>query len=351
MDEQRQAIPWPHLPARTLESSLQVDGRGRRGGSAVVFQLVGQLDLLYKRYTGTGTVSRSETHLAQLVAIGSAAGDPELSFLRRHFAWPRSVVIGRDGNVTGLLVPRVPPAFEAALVTNRVRVRDLNDLLFETRAARAGISPATRRQKLEMLSDLIEALDWLHRHDLVHEDLAAQNVLWRTEGGAGVLLLDCDSLRPLGRTADDPLLTSVDWTDPRVLAGDVRRPDHASMIYGLGLLTARVLADPDWRPPDNGREGFPADRMSEALAAVVVDSVRPGLPRPSLVQWRKAVTVATATLRPDTATDVDRPEVTTAAPPPIEYEGPGSDAARRISLAVGVVLGAALAAILVLGLL
>jgi hypothetical protein len=348
MEEQRTSTPWPPVPARTPESDLRLAGSGTRGGSSIVYRLHGRLDVVYKKYT----IQRAETDLARLIKLGNDLDTEDEAFVRRHLAWPRSVVTDGHGGVAGVLLARVPPAFEAALVTHRVRVRDLNYLIYEERAARAGVSPATRLQKLQLLDDVAAVLDWLHRHDLVHEDLAAQNVLWRLEGGAGVLLLDCDSLRPAQSGVDDPLLTSVDWTDPRILRGEEHRPDHASMIYGLGLLAARSLGEPSWRPARDGRNNMPVDRVPAPLGQVVSASVRPDLPRPSVAQWREALAKTMEELDATAAlsTKVNPAAVPTAAPPPLAVEGIGAGASSQLALVVGLVLGAIAAAVLILGL-
>ncbi|WP_431977369.1 hypothetical protein [Micromonospora haikouensis] len=330
--------PWPDLPARVPERSIRTYGSGARGGSSTVFDVFGYDDtLLYKKYA----TPRSETNLDRLVAMYRGLDADAAAFVRHRYAWPLAVVAGGDATVAGVLIPRVAMTYRAHLSTKKVRVRDLNYLLYEARAARVGVEPASLREKLTLIRALVEALLWLESRGLVHEDLAAHNLVWTLRPAPTVLLLDCDSIRPARSPVDEPLYTSTDWTDPRVLTGDTPRPDHASTVYTVGLLAARVLSSPSWRPSD--ADGAPGGQVPAGLAVVLSDSVRASLPRPSLSDWMSALDAVIAGM-PEGGPELTATSVTSGEPLPrtsLTYAVKG-----RLAVAAGFVIGAVAAVVL-----
>lgn len=320
------ADPWPPLPRPLTEAEVGYGDQVAQGGSARVFTVLGERkSLLYKKY--------HERHggadLDRLVEVYAGLDDATASSVRERLAWPVAVV--RDGeDVVGALVVRAGPAFRVTLPDGRTRVRDLNFLLYEKRAERLGVRRATDRQKVELLDRLVAVLSWLDDRGFVHEDLAAHNVLWALDPPS-VFVLDCDSLRATAEPGDQPLYTTVDWTDPRVLSAEVGRPDRASTSYVLGLLAARTLVSPYWHPGDD----LPAERLPAALAPLVARATGPAGDRPSLSEWGRALDRAL----PQTLGAVVEPE---AAGDPAAVRR-----ADRLSFALGLLLGAC-AAVLVL---
>ncbi|SCG37032.1 protein kinase family protein [Micromonospora coxensis] len=340
------ADTWPDLPPRVPERTLRTWGPGVRGGSSTVFDVFGHDDtVLYKKYA----IPRAEEDLDRLVQLYRGLDDDSAALVRRRYAWPLAVVAGADGAVAGVLVPRAGMAYQAHLSTKKVRVRDLNYLLYEARAARVGIEPASLREKLKLIRALVEALRWLETRGLVHEDLAAHNLLWTLRPQPAVLLLDCDSIRPVDSVVEEPLLTSTDWTDPRVLTGDTPRPDHASTVYAVGLITARVLVAPSWRPSGADTDDPLGGQVPAALAPLIRASVRASGSRPRLSQW---LTTLDAVIEAMTG---EGPELqTTPSVSPVEslprtawtYALKG-----RLAVTVGFVIGAVAAVVLLTGLL
>jgi hypothetical protein len=312
-----------------------------------VFDVFGYGDkVLYKKYT----ISRAEADLDRLVRIRRRWDDDSAAYVRRHYAWPLAVVTAGDGAVAGVLVPRASMAYRAHLSTQRVRVRDFNYLLYEARAARVGVEPASVREKLMLIRALVEALNWLETQGLVHEDLAAHNLLWTTSPEPSVLMLDCDSIRPADSKVEEPLLTTTDWTDPRVLTGVVARPDHAATVYAIGLIVARVLGSPSWRPSDTDVEDSPGGQLPDGLRSVLRDSVRGSTPRPQLTSWLASLDEAIDSTPEDARRLLGT--TTDAAPPgPLPQTGLTYAVKGRLALAAGFVIGAVGAIVLLTGLL
>ncbi|MFD6697277.1 hypothetical protein [Micromonospora aurantiaca (nom. illeg.)] len=299
--------------------------------------------MLYKRYE----ITRAEMDLDRLVNLYRGLDETDAAAVRGRFAWPLAIVTGGDGTVAGVLVPRAGMTYQAHLSTKKVRPRDLNYLLYEARAARVGVEPASLREKLTLVRALVDALLWLAERDLVYEDLAAHNLLWTLHPEPSVLLLDCDSIRPVDSMTDDPLLTSTDWTDPRVLTGDIPRPDHASTVYAVGLIAARVLIAPAWRPSDiNDTLG---GQVPTGLEAVLRESVRATTPRPRLGAWRTAVDEAIAAMTGDGPELVATETATSGESIPQTYWTYAVKG--RLAVAAGFILGALAAVMLLTGLL
>ncbi|ACZ86515.1 hypothetical protein [Streptosporangium roseum] len=279
------AEAWPPVPPRIPEAEVGFGEPQAVGGASTVYTVLGQRkSLLYKRY--------SEPHVAaeldRLVSKYSGMAPKAAAYARTHLAWPVAAVCDGD-HVVGVLVVRAGQEFHVTLSASRTRVRDFNFLLYEKRAEKLGVERATDRQKVELLRGLVDVLSWLDERGLVHEDLAAHNVLWRLDPPS-VFVLDCDSLRSLAESSKQPLYTTVDWTDPRVLTNDVDRPDGASTSYVLGLLAARTLVSPYWHPGDT----LPADRFPAALTQMVARAHGPAEDRPSLPEWGRALDGALA---------------------------------------------------------
>jgi hypothetical protein len=334
------ADTWPHVPLRILERDIRYHGIGVQGGSSTVFNVFGYEDrVLYKKYA----IPRAETDLDRLVQLQRDLDNDSAAFLRRHFAWPLTVVIAGDGAVAGVLIPKADMAYRAQLSTNRVRVRDFNYLLYEARAAQIGVEPARTRQKLILIRVLVQVLMWLEDRCLVHEDLAAHNLLWTVWPQPSVLLLDCDSIRPADSRVAEPLLTTTDWTDPRVLSGEIPRPDQASTVYTVGLLVARVFGSPYWRPSATADDS-PSGRLLAGLLAVLRESTRASTPRASLAQWTAALDEAIKGTPEDTSELA--PTASAAPPEPLRQGGLSYALKERLALAAGFALGAVAAIML-----
>lgn len=318
---------WPSLPPQIEESEVGLGEQLAVGGASAVYTVLGQRKtLLYKRYGD----SHHAAVLDRLVDTHAKLTPKAAAFARSHLAWPVAVV--RDGErVAGVLIVRAAQDFHVTLSASRTRVRDFNFLLYEKRAEKLGVQRATDRQKVELLRDLVGVLTWLDERGLVHEDLAAHNLLWKLDPPA-VFVLDCDSLRPLTEPSEQPLYTTVDWTDPRVLSREVDRPDGASTSYVLGLLTARVLVSPYWHPEDS----LPSDRFPAALTPLVTRAHGSADDRPSLSEWDRALSSASAQT---TGTVV---EPTSAGSPDVTQR------ADRVAFLIGLVVGAALAVFVLL---
>ncbi|MEU5691835.1 hypothetical protein [Actinosynnema sp. NPDC020468] len=319
---------FPVVPAEVPVAEVGPGEQVGRGGASTVFALAGERkSLLYKKYDEL----RGRVALDHLVHVHTELDVEQAAYARERLAWPVAVVLS-GGRAVGTLVVRAGAEFHFALPTGRTRVRDLNHLLYEKRSERLGVVRATDRQKVELLRELVAVLSWLDVRGLVHEDLAAHNVLWSLDPPA-VFVLDCDSVRAVAVPSDQPLYTTVDWTDPRVLATPGSRPDRASTSYLLGLLSARVLVSPYWHPGDP----LPGDRVPAALVPLVAGACGPVGDRPSLAEWSRAVGRAL----PQTVNEVVEPE-------PVADPRAGGTG-DRVAFLVGLLVGMCVAVYVLVG--
>ncbi len=307
-----------------------------RGGTASVYEVHGyDGGMLFKKYDQP----RDPAGMSQLIAIMSQSDADVQAVLRASLAWPDRMVTSEDGQLSGVLIPKARQAFVAHLTVGPPRLRDLNYLLYEERAARVGVVPLPLVKKLRIVTALARVLSLLQGLGLVYEDLAAQNVLWTTDPAPDVFLLDCDSLRKVDSQPGDALYTTADWTDPRVLSGQVRRPDHASVAYGLGLLLIRTLNSPTWHPSTDALEGIEGMQMVPTpLRKILAGSLRRQLPRPTLERWIEAL---------DEAIDSALPTEVQTSPPRVALlrratlGGWQFQTKARLAMTIGVLCGVA----------
>lgn len=253
-------VPAPFRSVRDLTVADLVGD----GGEGVVHDVaetgLGGAPLVFKRYTEPVTGDRRDD-LAHLVALR-----PHLHLGMSAFAWPESLVT-EGPHLVGVLFPRAPDPFWAdfSLRSGRTerRLREAQYLLFAAdKLTRLGVPFATLAQRLEVLSGLLAAVALLHHHGLVYGDVSARNLLYRTDGGVGVFLLDCDGIVEAGTRY---VIDSPDWHDPSAPA--VARPE--TDVYKVALLAARLLAvNPTTRhlPERGGTPAAMAPTFSAALS-------------------------------------------------------------------------------------
>ncbi len=103
---------------------------------------------------------------------------------------------------------------------------------------------ATRRQRLEWLVAVADAIQHAHSRGVVHRDLKPANVLVGDEGVPKVIdfgiarLLDAD---PAGRTRWRGVLGTPAYLSPEQCAGDPDLVDARTDVHGLGVLAIELL--------------------------------------------------------------------------------------------------------------
>lgn len=200
--------------------------------------------------------------------------------------WPVDMALGRDGSVTGVVLPAIP----AALFNEFGKPRGLEFLVM----ARA--HPPAAKGRVALLLRMAEILAFVNARGLVHGDVNGKNLAWTVSPSPVMYLIDCDGMVP---QYPPPTVgvQSMGWTDPRVLDGVVPAHDHYSDWYALALAMYRGLlltpgkldtkTDGKWRAPSQ----IP-DTVSPRIAYLLhrgLDDPLDAQRRPSPGEWANAL--------------------------------------------------------------
>ncbi|MCH0571021.1 hypothetical protein I3F60_17455 [Streptomyces sp. MUM 136J] len=208
--------------------------------------------------------------------------------------WPIDVIHGRNGGVTGVVLPLIPRSFMFTDPDGRPAARTLAFLYL----ARSEPPPPTARVRVGVLLRVCDIFRELEDRRLTHGDLSANNLVWR-ERDAHAYLIDCDGLT----SWNDPPVQGVntpEWTDPRRIAGAITAHDRFSDRFALALALYRGLflnpGGPRWQGGhQNGRWITPSDfpdRLDPALrrmfSRALDDPLATGA-RPGAAEWHHAL--------------------------------------------------------------
>ena len=210
------------------------------GGQASVYELPDfddQYDFVFKRYKKGLVVDRQP--LEKLVALPTNMSEGEISLLEIGASFPTNVV-EHDGEAVGVIIPRAPSDFVVE-IRDAARLCEVQFLTHGERSSLLGLKIPGANDRVSVCHDLARLLAIFHRHGLVHGDLSHKNVLWSCRETARSYLLDCDGAILGDRESALPQVTTPLWTDPRVVSGDIARPDTDSDVLGLALMFYRAF--------------------------------------------------------------------------------------------------------------
>jgi serine/threonine protein kinase len=214
------------------------------------FRLRGStMPLAYKEFTTEEAQQARASAAAVLFRDGLNPADRD--DLDKHTAWPRALVED-EGNVTGLLMPLIPPDFFCGLIdpdTGRKTSKPLEmQWLVATKAqldaAEVELPTVDKAQRLALLAQLAYAIGRLHKHGWVYGDLSFKNAVFALNPPR-MMLIDCDgaaSVRdPRRQQAHTPF-----WAPPECekSAGPryLDQQDTITDVYKLGLAILRCLS-------------------------------------------------------------------------------------------------------------
>lgn len=229
-------------------------------------------------------------HLRQLVEIGrevlvrqraEPGQTPESSV-----NWPVDVALGRDGSVTGVVLPAIP----AALFNEFDKPRGLEFLVM----ARA--HPPAAKGRVALLLRMAEILAFVNARGLVHGDVTGKNLAWTMLPIPVMYLIDCDGMVPQ-HPPPTVGVQSMGWTDPRVLDGVVPAHDQYSDWYALALAMYRGLLLTPGKLDTKTDGKWPApSQIPDALSPRIAYLLHRGLDdpldaqrRPSPGEWANAL--------------------------------------------------------------
>jgi serine/threonine protein kinase/Tfp pilus assembly protein PilF len=158
--------------------------------------------------------------------------------LEQRFARERDIVASLEHpNIARLYDAGVDPAGLPYLSMEYVPGQPLTDYC-DTR----GLSIA---QRLELLLQVLEAVQYAHQRQVIHRDLKPSNILVMEPGQVRLLdfgvakLLDADTANEMTLTSVYGRALTADYASPELLRGD--EVDGRSDIYSLGVLLYELL--------------------------------------------------------------------------------------------------------------
>jgi hypothetical protein len=101
---------------------------------------------------------------------------------------------------------------------------------------------ATEKARVELLIELLRALDYLHRQGMIHRDVKPSNLVVVDRGGAsrGLKLVDFGIAIPRREGYRTRLSGSLPYLAPETLAGEP--PSPATDLFGVGLVGFELFA-------------------------------------------------------------------------------------------------------------
>ncbi len=251
-------------------------------GNARIYRVIGRKDVLYKEFGEPLAGAKEIRRIEELVSAGAEFGGAELSSSRGRIAWPRDAVIEED-EILGVITPYAGDEFYNAQIGKRLMPRHLTYL----RTPEEGVPVEIR---LRLMRQLAGVLALLEHADLVHGDVAAQNVLWKPAPRPSIFLIDCDGMHSDSVEGNDG--STEGWADPRKEEDVIASQDMLSDWFALALAVWRVTTL-SMGTPEHGPDGvvLPPEipRPFRSLLVRTFEDVMDPDPRPSPGEWVEAL--------------------------------------------------------------
>lgn len=205
--------------------------------------------------------------------------------LLRHTAWP--LQLANDGGIAkGFVMRMATPEFRILVTGPKGPRATLADLTFlasdDSYLRKREIAPLpTLQDRIGILGGLADLLAVLHEGGAVYGDLSLVNIAYSTRP-AGVLLLDCDSIRVPG---SPPTLMQLDA--PELSPPESGRPTTASDVYKFAHVTQYVLSQPLHAPAEVDRHARTVERLPGPDGQLLLARSLGDDPahRPSIREW------------------------------------------------------------------
>ncbi|MBI1312832.1 protein kinase [bacterium] len=265
-----------------VETILQADGeaptgsfragRGRgRSAASSVLRTFGDYEVLAEiARGGMGVVYRArQTKLNRVVAVkmilqGQLASDDDI---QRFYSEAEAAA--------RLEHPGIVPIFEVGEIDDQ-HYFSMGYVDGESLADRVRRGPLPPREAAELLRQVADAIEYAHRHGVVHRDLKPGNILLTQDGQPRVTdfglakTVEGDS----GLTASGQILGTPGYMPPEQASGQIRDVGPLSDLYSLGAVLYCLLT---------GRPPFQSARVIETLQQVVENPpVSPRLLNPAV---------------------------------------------------------------------
>ena len=99
----------------------------------------------------------------------------------------------------------------------------------------------TEIEKVQYLIGMLQALAYLHRHEILHRDIKPDNALVDAEGEIKMLDFGLAGLRNKRSDRDENIVGTLAYMAPELLDGDI--PSEFSDLYAVGIIAYEIFAD------------------------------------------------------------------------------------------------------------
>lgn len=257
------------------------------GGEGIVYRIGSRPTQVYKEYKEAQRPTMNVAALQDLIDFKDQLPTPDQARLLSRTVWPKEIV-AHGAQPFGFVMDAIDPRFyrKYGLRANPKDVLcDWNQLIYQAGTAPSHMISEIPRvsapEAVQLLSDLAQTVDLLHRHDIVVGDMSAKNLVWSVNPLV-VLLIDCDSFRRSGKLGVCAHKESPGWVDP-TLQG--RPTSKDSDIYKLGVAAYRSL----WHDASSAvTSQFVKDRPAHNVPAVLLSLIAASVAetgRPSSTDW------------------------------------------------------------------
>lgn len=261
-----------------------------KGGEGRVYTIKSIPGMVYKEFVEFPGHTPSRSALEELMGLLQRMTPDERSWLSDRTTWPQTLVI--DGNkMMGFLMPLIGPQYfrkygiranpkKVACEWNYMSMRSKYE---SNKNIYSEVPRVTPFGALSAVVDLCKTMAILHKYNIVIGDISGRNLLWTDTPSLRVMVIDCDSFHPEGKSGVSPPKQSPDWEDPTLTTP---LTTMQSDIYKLGLAAFRgIWAATTDRPLAGGRP-IPevSDGVPEIVRSLIERSVGNG-PRPTAQEW------------------------------------------------------------------
>jgi DNA-binding helix-hairpin-helix protein with protein kinase domain len=269
------------------EQDLPAGRKLGSGGEGEVIEVGRDSGLVFKRYLRP--LSADAKALRELVDFPAGLPAPDRERLARQAAWPIARVL-RDGVVVGFLMRKIPDRFYGQAGRGKATAREFQYLFYEPKPLWGDIRPPDIGDRIAIARDAASLLAFLHTRMMIAGDISMRNILWAPGEAAEIFMIDCDSMRRLGRRPVQRTAHTPGWEDPALH----RRayPGLDNDRYKCALLVGRILSRTDNARPDRPLEILPGvpDRICSAVNALWRQAGARG-GRPAADRWAAALAV------------------------------------------------------------
>lgn len=134
---------------------------------------------------------------------------------------------------------------------------------------------ATPQKAVELIIQLLDALDYAHQKDLIHGPIAPSQVIVGLDGQAKITDFEELVIYTANNDAWAPLsFRFPEYTAPEILDGTI--PDKRSDLFSVGVILYELLAG---ESPFRGDNRAESSELVKAHTPTALSKIRPGLPR------------------------------------------------------------------------